>query len=545
MNNISMNQVIAMATFTESDYKVNNTITSNYAEIVPTRRLLALFICVMGGLDLICNLVVIVVHKYIRNGPLNRHLVIGLACCDVILSLSVIIHVYPVWTGQWPFGEVTCVLTINLGLAALISSILIIMVISLDRYVAVAHPFTYCRMVNHKRVIFVMLLLMFLATCQAVFGIIWNLIKQEVLYYPWCGIYTPNFPTIHVPVMNVVVVVVTILVSGFSLRVLCITTKTVRTITASQRSTNYVPQSQNNQDDKVANIDYLNTSNSFRRDNQIITDDDDLIVGENTVSGETISNVFSKQIQSERGLVNGFTECTVCSADQDLLAVNESKNGFENSNLDKTESSNIVHHNNQITNCSCADSVVSDIETYKCKHKVNGNVCKEDRTWHREEIDTAVYRKESITIRKIKKVKNRRFFGGGGLSARKKSVSSMTERRAVMMLLTLIASFVISFIPSVIIVTLTNIRANQTENQKEDYPELEVVSFVVTMIVPLNGIYNVFVYYIFNRKFRHGLKIICGRVPEVDIIERRMQSVGIERSVTVRSHRENDNADND
>lgn len=92
----------------------------------------------------------ILVHRSLRT--ITNSFIFNLAATDFLLSvLCMPFALVSAITGRWVFGEVMCKLTGFLISVLCIASILTLVLVAIDRYLAICRPLKYCILVTHRK----------------------------------------------------------------------------------------------------------------------------------------------------------------------------------------------------------------------------------------------------------------------------------------------------------------------------------------------------------------------------------------------------------
>ncbi|XP_038047218.1 alpha-1A adrenergic receptor-like [Patiria miniata] len=99
------------------------------------------------------NLVVLLSTSAFRNS--HGYLLISLSVADFGVGCVATLSIYPSATLQgstdsWPYGDAACLIAAYAGQLVLMNSGLGLMLLSIERYIAVAHPLKYARLVTKK-----------------------------------------------------------------------------------------------------------------------------------------------------------------------------------------------------------------------------------------------------------------------------------------------------------------------------------------------------------------------------------------------------------
>ncbi|XP_022104415.1 adenosine receptor A3-like [Acanthaster planci] len=103
----------------------------------------------------ITSLVVLVSTPSFRNG--HGYLLMSLSVADLLVGGVAVLSIYPSADFQdtaytWPYGDTVCLIAAYAGQLALINSGLALLALSIERYIAVAHPLKYASLVTKKTV---------------------------------------------------------------------------------------------------------------------------------------------------------------------------------------------------------------------------------------------------------------------------------------------------------------------------------------------------------------------------------------------------------
>ncbi|XP_022107357.1 tachykinin-like peptides receptor 86C [Acanthaster planci] len=90
-----------------------------------------------------------------RNG--HGYLLISLSVADFLVGCVSVLSIYPSATLEgtadaWPYGDTVCLIAAYVGQVALMNSGLALMLLSIERYIAVAHPLKFGHLVTKKTV---------------------------------------------------------------------------------------------------------------------------------------------------------------------------------------------------------------------------------------------------------------------------------------------------------------------------------------------------------------------------------------------------------
>ncbi|XP_072032888.1 histamine H2 receptor-like [Amphiura filiformis] len=143
----------------------------------------ASFIIITVLLAIFANILCLVVLPHTRNRipENNRLLMMSLSAADLGIGFITALSIAPAILGHWPYGTIICNLSSSLNNAFSGISILSLVLISLDRYVAVTKPLRYVVIVTRKKVIIVIAILWAfeLVFCSVVFAFTGAPIKYD------------------------------------------------------------------------------------------------------------------------------------------------------------------------------------------------------------------------------------------------------------------------------------------------------------------------------------------------------------------------------
>ncbi|XP_064184847.1 lysophosphatidic acid receptor 6-like [Anguilla rostrata] len=145
------------------------------------------FVLAMAG-----NLTALVHFLHTRSVTHPSHIfLVNLCVIDLLFALTLPFNVvYHARRNDWPFGETMCKINGSLFFGNLYGSSLFLMLISLDRYLAVAHPLRALRMRSPKYRI--------ILSC-----LVWAVLASAILYLTLRGPLTRPFPgTGHIACME-------------------------------------------------------------------------------------------------------------------------------------------------------------------------------------------------------------------------------------------------------------------------------------------------------------------------------------------------------
>ncbi|VDN07323.1 unnamed protein product [Thelazia callipaeda] len=184
---------------TNENWIDSSTLQSQSEVIIPNHELNLSGLCflIIPAVTLFGNMMVIiaVLRFKLLHSAIN-FLIFGLAVADFLVGLFVMpyaVYVH-VQGGYWYLGSLMCDIYSASDVACSTASILLLTVISFDRYRAVTHPITYSlQSHNTKRVIFIMIIIWVISLSLAspiVLGV--NIRPPDADPYE-CRLYNPIF----------------------------------------------------------------------------------------------------------------------------------------------------------------------------------------------------------------------------------------------------------------------------------------------------------------------------------------------------------------
>ena len=181
--------------------------------------------------DILGNVLVITVYS--RTPALHvasRCLIVAVSLADINMGVVDLVHVYPLMLGEWTIGRETCGLVLSMGFAGLAFSMLCIMCISVERYIAVLHPLRYATWMTPGRV------WTMLAGCAGLVLFVWAIVlgftirDARLLILPYCAMASPNYPQPATIFMNGTCVLSASVILFTNIRVLRIARKQAKQI---------------------------------------------------------------------------------------------------------------------------------------------------------------------------------------------------------------------------------------------------------------------------------------------------------------------------
>ena len=112
------------------------------------------FLAVVGNIG---NLAILLLTPALRNS--HGYLLTSLSVADLMTGLVSSLAVYPAATlrsspASWPYGDTACLVVAYINQVGVTTSAISLMLLSLERYVAIAHPLRYARTVTKRRVFY-------------------------------------------------------------------------------------------------------------------------------------------------------------------------------------------------------------------------------------------------------------------------------------------------------------------------------------------------------------------------------------------------------
>lgn len=142
-------------------------------------------ILTIGGNVLVC----LAVGMSRRLWRIANCFVVSLAVTDLLLGLLVLplSATVELRSGEWPFGEALCNIYISLDVMLCTASILTLLVISVDRYLAISAPLSHSRRVTPLRVTLAIITIWAMSLAVSVLPIRlgWNTADYRVQNLAW------------------------------------------------------------------------------------------------------------------------------------------------------------------------------------------------------------------------------------------------------------------------------------------------------------------------------------------------------------------------
>nr|XP_006822243.1 PREDICTED: tyramine receptor ser-2-like [Saccoglossus kowalevskii] len=163
---LNSNNSIGMYTYNGTQYYLRH---DPKAESSPWEIIMVLLITIIMFVGNLTVILVFIIYKELRSRQTN-YLILNLAVTDWLLSILVMpFHVTEMITGNgWYFGYIWCVIWLSLENWLNFASILSLIVISLDRYIYIQHPYQYIHYITF-RTILIEIVLVWLLSLACVF----------------------------------------------------------------------------------------------------------------------------------------------------------------------------------------------------------------------------------------------------------------------------------------------------------------------------------------------------------------------------------------
>ncbi len=138
------------------------------------------FVAVTSFLDLFGNIVCLLVVPHLASIPDNNRMILTiLSVSDLLIGVVVSFSLYPAATGKWPFSALFCQ-AIPLTIRTLLGiSIACLMLMNVDRFVAITKPLHYHRLLTKKRILCVIGLIFIIGFAPALKPLPW---KRNIVY---------------------------------------------------------------------------------------------------------------------------------------------------------------------------------------------------------------------------------------------------------------------------------------------------------------------------------------------------------------------------
>ncbi|XP_038047217.1 cysteinyl leukotriene receptor 2-like [Patiria miniata] len=159
--------------------------------IIETTIIIAVTGLVMIGN--VFNLIVLLSTPTLRNS--HGYLLLSLSVADLMTGLVATLSIYPSATfraspDSWPYGDTACLISAYFHQVGIANSGITLVLLSIERYVAVVHPLRYSRVVT-KRVTLICIGLVWLISI-GVFSTIFAGFPEH-LYFPTLYVCLPSF----------------------------------------------------------------------------------------------------------------------------------------------------------------------------------------------------------------------------------------------------------------------------------------------------------------------------------------------------------------
>lgn len=96
----------------------------------------------------IITITVLMKTKSFRN--CHGYYLLSLAVADLLMGPAAITATFPVFKHYWPFGVTGCLLSAYISEVCMKVSLLMLLLLSIERYIAICHPFYYTRIVTTR-----------------------------------------------------------------------------------------------------------------------------------------------------------------------------------------------------------------------------------------------------------------------------------------------------------------------------------------------------------------------------------------------------------
>ena len=146
-------------------------------------------------------------------------------------------QVYPFFTNDWIYGSHFCGFVLSMGFFSLAFTMMCLMCVSVERYVAVLHPLRHVTLMPPGRTWHM------LAGCGGYGFVAWCVVlgftqrDADLLVLPHCAIWSPNYPIPATIVMNITCVVTAAVIFFTNFRVLVIARRQAKQIMAWEQVT--------------------------------------------------------------------------------------------------------------------------------------------------------------------------------------------------------------------------------------------------------------------------------------------------------------------
>lgn len=133
----------------------------------------------------------ILAHRSLRT--ITNSFIFNLAATDFLLSvLCMPFALVSAIMGIWVFGKVMCVLTGFVLSVLCIASILTLVLVAVDRYLAICRPLKYCAIVTHKKCVIMLVYIWFQAIICAILPLVgwgrgYKFVEEECICRPEFG----------------------------------------------------------------------------------------------------------------------------------------------------------------------------------------------------------------------------------------------------------------------------------------------------------------------------------------------------------------------